>query len=91
MTKKSVDCEKRIVNTDIKDENESSETRKGIRIMGIENETEKIFNRQYERMKSELKAINMPDGYMTIISKYWDFLKQDIQERIMDYGNEHRL
>ena len=46
-------------------------------------ETERIFNRQFERMKSELVAINMPQGYLTIISKYWDFAKQDI-ERIMD-------
>jgi hypothetical protein len=48
-------------------------------------ETERIFNRQYERMKDELLAINMPKGYLTIISKYWDFAKQDI-ERIMDNG-----
>lgn len=47
-------------------------------------ETERIFNRQFERMKAELLAINMPIGYLTIISKYWDFLKEDIQERIMD-------
>ena len=51
-------------------------------------ETERIFNRQFERMKAELMAINMPQGYLTIISKYWDFLKQDIQERIMDYDNK---
>ena len=38
----------------------------------------KIFNRQYERLKSELLAINMPQGYLTIISKYWDFCKMDI-------------
>jgi len=50
-------------------------------------ETERIFNRQYERMKDELLAINMPKGYLTIISKYWDFAKQDI-ERIMDNGYE---
>lgn len=48
-------------------------------------ETERIFNRQYERMKAELLAINMPQGYLTIISKYWDFTKQDI-ERIMENG-----
>lgn len=50
-------------------------------------ETERIFNRQYERMKSELLDINMPIGYLTIISKYWDFTKQDI-ERIMDNGKK---
>ena len=42
------------------------------------NNTEKIFNRQYERMKGELLAINMPQGYLTIISKYWDFCKTDV-------------
>lgn len=46
------------------------------------NEITKIFNRQYERMKSELLAINMPQGYLTIVSKYWDFCKMDIIERI---------
>jgi len=49
---------------------------------------DKIFNRQFERMKAELRAINMPVGYLTIISKYWDFLQQDIQERITDYGKQ---
>lgn len=51
------------------------------------NETERIFNRQFERMKAELLAINMPTGYLTIISKFWDFAKQDI-ERIMENGKE---
>lgn len=46
-------------------------------------EQERIFNRQYERMKAELLAINMPQGYLTIISKYWDFLREDT-ERILD-------
>jgi hypothetical protein len=44
----------------------------------------KIFNRQYERLKGELLAINMPQGYLTIISKYWDFTKLDVLERIQD-------
>lgn len=48
----------------------------------MEKEIEKIFNRQFERMKGELLAINMPQGYLTIISKYWDFAKQDVEERI---------
>lgn len=48
----------------------------------MENEINKIFNRQYERLKSELSAINMPQGYLTIISKYWDFAKYDVLERI---------
>ena len=52
----------------------------------MDKETERIFNRQFERMKSELMAIRMPLGYLTIISKYWDFAKQDI-ERIVENGN----
>lgn len=51
----------------------------------MEREIERIFNRQYERLKSELLAINMPQGYLTIISKYWDFLREDI-ERIKEDG-----
>lgn len=53
----------------------------------FEKETERIFNRQFERMKAELLAINMPQGYLTIISKYWDFMKMDIL-RSMENGNE---
>lgn len=56
----------------------------------MDKETERIFNRQFERMKRELLDIKMPDGYLTIISKYWDFAKQDIQERIMENGNKEQ-
>lgn len=52
----------------------------------MENDINKIFNRQYERLKNELSAINMPQGYMTIISKYWDFAKYDVLERIQDHA-----
>lgn len=55
----------------------------------MEQEVERILNRQFERMKAELLAINMPQGYLTIISKYWDFAKQDI-ERIMENGNKEQ-
>lgn len=48
---------------------------------------DKIMRRQFERMKSELNAINMPQGYLTIISKYWDFAKMDIE----DYLNQYEL
>ena len=54
----------------------------------MEKEVERIFNRQYERMKAELSEINIPQGYMTIISKYWDFAKQDILERIEEHGDQ---
>lgn len=53
----------------------------------MEKEIERIFNRQYERMKNELLAINMPQGYLTIISKYWDFMREDI-EGIMENGRK---
>lgn len=64
----------------------ATENEKGKRKM--EKEVEKIFNRQYERMKSELQDINIPKGYLTIISKYWDFAKQDIKERIKENANQ---
>lgn len=48
----------------------------------MESDIVKIFNRQFERLKSELLAINMPQGYLTIVSKYWDFAKYDVLERI---------
>lgn len=50
----------------------------------MENDITKIFNRQYERLKGELLAINMPQGYLTIISKYWDFAKYDVIDRIKE-------
>ena len=56
----------------------------------MDKEIERIFNRQFERMKRELLDIKMPDGYLTIISKYWDFAKQDIQERIMEDGRNKK-
>lgn len=37
-----------------------------------------IFSRQYKRMEAELQAINIPAGYLTIISKYWNFCEQDL-------------
>ena len=54
----------------------------------MEKEIERIFNRQYERMKAELMGVNIQQGYLTIISKYWDFAKQDIIERIKENGNK---
>lgn len=52
----------------------------------MEQELERICNRQFERMKKELIDIKMPSGYLTIISKYWDFMKQDIKQRILEDG-----
>lgn len=62
----------------------------------MESDITKIFNRQFERLKSELLAINMPQGYLTIVSKYWDFAKYDVLERIAENAvqecnqNNHR-
>lgn len=53
--------------------------------MEIKDQVEKTFNRQFERMKAELLSINIPQGYLTIISKYWDFNKYDI-EGILENG-----
>ena len=41
-----------------------------------------IFSRQYKRMESELQSVNIPNGYMTIISKYWSFCEQDVRKEI---------
>lgn len=52
----------------------------------MENTTiDKIMRRQFERMKNELNAINMPQGYLTIISKYWDFAKMDIDDYLTQF------
>lgn len=56
----------------------------------MENEIDKIFNRQFERMKSELLDINMPQGYLTIISKYWNFAKMDLEKRISENDNNRK-
>jgi hypothetical protein len=60
-----------------------------IRKKEMENTTiDKIMRRQFERMKNELNAINMPQGYLTIISKYWDFAKMDIEDCLSQYELE---
>lgn len=33
-------------------------------------------------MEAELRDINIPNGYLTIISKYWNFCEQDLQKEI---------
>ena len=54
----------------------------------MENTTiDKIMRRQFERMKNELMDINIPQGYLTIISKYWDLAMMDID----DYLNQYEL
>lgn len=41
-----------------------------------------IFSRQYKRMEAELLGVSIPQGYMTIISKYWSFCEQDLKKEI---------
>lgn len=56
----------------------------------MEKEVKKIFNRQFERMKAELLDINMPQGYLTIISKYFSFAEKDVFETLLGYENHDR-
>lgn len=44
----------------------------------MENTIKKIFSRQYKRMENELLGVNIPEGYLSIISKYWHFAEQDL-------------
>lgn len=48
----------------------------------MEENVKQIFSRQYKRMEEELRDINIPNGYLTIISKYWKFCEQDLQKEI---------
>lgn len=48
----------------------------------MEENIKQIFSRQYKRMEAELRDINIPNGYLTIISKYWNFCEQDLQKEI---------
>ena len=52
----------------------------------MDKEITRIFNRQFERCKSELLQVNCPQIYLDSISKYFNFLKIDIKE-IMEHGN----
>lgn len=51
----------------------------------MEQEIERIFNRQFERCKAELKEVNCPSLYIDAVSKYFNFAKIDIRE-IMEHG-----
>ena len=44
----------------------------------MEEAIKKIFSRQYKRMENELLGVNMPEGYLSIISKYWHYAEQDL-------------
>lgn len=56
----------------------------------MENEITRIFNRQFERCKAELKEANCPQLYIDSVSKYMSFLKMDITKEIMENGKNSR-
>jgi hypothetical protein len=41
---------------------------------------EKIERRQWERLKNELKLANCPQLYVDCMSKYFNFMLEDIKE-----------
>jgi hypothetical protein len=47
-----------------------------------------IFSRQFKRMEGELIGLNIPTGFLSIISKYWRFAEEDIQNVVKEKGNE---
>lgn len=51
----------------------------------MENSIKRIFSRQYKRMESELSGINIPTGYLSIVSKYWHFAEKDLID-VMENG-----
>ena len=46
-----------------------------------------IFSRQFKRMEGELIGLNIPVGFLSIISKYWRFAEEDIQNTVKEKGN----
>ena len=46
-----------------------------------------VFSRQFKRMESELLGLNIPVGYLSIISKYWRYAEMDIQEISKENGD----
>ena len=55
----------------------------------MEDIIKRIFSRQYKRMENELLGVNIPEGYLSIISKYWHFAEEDIVSRLEnDYDLE---
>lgn len=56
----------------------------------MEQEVERIFNRQFERCKDKLKQVNCPEIYIDCVSKYFNFAKMDIKE-IMENGKERNF
>ena len=52
----------------------------------MEKEITRIFNRQFERCKAELKGGNCPEIYINSVSKFFNFAKTDITKEIMENG-----
>lgn len=46
-----------------------------------------IFSRQYKRMENELIGLNIPMGYLSIISKYWRFAEEDLENLSKENGD----
>lgn len=46
-----------------------------------------IFSRQYKRMESELTSLNIPVGFLSIISKYWRYAEEDLLTLSKENGN----
>jgi hypothetical protein len=59
-----------------------------VRRMDMNEHITNVFSRQYKRMESELLGLNIPAGYLSIISKYWRYAEQDLQELSKEKDNE---
>lgn len=46
----------------------------------MEKEINRIFNRQFERCKSDLLEVNCPQVFIDCVSKYFNFARMDINE-----------
>ena len=53
----------------------------------MEEKIEKIFARQYKRMENELRGVDIPEGYLTIISKYFSFMEEDLKNLLIKERN----
>lgn len=47
------------------------------------NEVNRIFNRQFERCKTDLRQVNCPNIYIDTISKYFNFARKDIYDLLL--------
>ena len=54
----------------------------------MEKDIEKIFNRQFERCKNDLLQVNCPRIFIDCFSKYFDFAKLDVLDRIKEKSDD---